>query len=454
MQFHKSIRAYLLLALLLLAGGSATKAVARAPRAGSPTPVQESLSIFVEVFSLIRIAFPVDVEPRVLAEGALAGMLEAADPKGALASTESFELLRRQASRVRSKEDWAKVIERALVEAVGKGAPSSRVREVAVGGMRRMLSTVDPDGTIIIPAEPVRQGRAGIGAQARVCEGVARVTFLEEGGPAHRAGLRLGDSLTRIDGRAVGGLTQQEVAELLRGASGTVVRVGVGGRSSVDDAGLEITRAESRGLSVHKAELLHGGIGYLRLSEFGPRTVQETEEALQKLAAAGMGKLVLDLRDNVGGLLEPPIQLAMRFLERDRQVVSMHGRLRDANQEYRTHETGSLHSLGLVVLVNGGTSSGAEILAGALQDHGRALLAGRRTFGRASVQTVYRLSYGYLMALTTSNWYTPKGRSVDPGGLVPEILVDGSPCDVVGEGPTDRALEAALKVLRESPKSA
>jgi carboxyl-terminal processing protease len=434
-----------------LAEGSAATAAARAPGAGSLTPDQgAALSILHDVFRVIRSSFLTQVEPQVLAEGALAGMLEAADPKGALASTEPFERLRRQASQVRNEEDWMKVVAQALGEAVGEGASSDRVREVALGGMRRMLSAVDPDGAII-PAELVRQRRAGIGARVRVCEGVARVTLLEEGGSAQRAGLRLGDLLTRIDGRAVGGLTAREVAELLPGAPGTVVRVGVGGRSSGEVADLEIARAEVRGLSVHKAELLHEGIGYLRLRELGPGTLQEIEEALQKLAAAGMGKLVLDLRDNGGGLLEPPIQLAMRFLERDRQVVSMRGRTRDANQEYRTSETGSLHSLGLAVLVNGGTASGAEILAAALQDHGRALLVGTRTSGRASIQTVYMLSYGNGMAMTTTKWYTPNGRSAEPGGLVPDVLVDGSSCEVVGEGPTDRALEAALKVLRESP---
>lgn len=400
-----------------------------------------------EVFSLIRANFVEDVDPRILAEAAVNGMIEVADPTGALLAKDPFKRLARQSNGVRNDQDRAKVVADTYAELAKRDGTTEALRLITFGGMQRMIKAVDPDGAILSPN--VDRFRSGIGVTVGLCGGLARVTSVVENGPAHRAGMRVADSVNTIDGRGVLGLTAADVTGLLRGPNGTAVRVGVRGQGSGEVTDLEVVRELVDIASVRNASMIDERIGYVRLDNFEERTDQDFGDALGALAAKGMRELILDLRENAGGPLGQPIKLAMRFLPRGHLIVYMRGRRPMSNQDYRATETNTFTELGLAVLVNGATAAGAEILAGALQDHDRAVIVGTRTFGNASVQSVYRLADGSAMHLTTSRWFRPKGSSVKPGGVTPDILADGPPCEVVRGSQDDLPLRRAMETLKK-----
>lgn len=251
----------------------------------------------------------------------------------------------------------------------------------------------------------------GVGLEVHDRDGFITVVAPVPGTPGARAGLRPGDRIVEVDGESVEGWLTDQAVQLLRGKPGTVVRIGVRRLGVETVVPFEITRAVIHVPSVPFFTMLEGGIGYVPLQSFSATTTKEVRVAVDSLSAQGASSLVLDLRGNRGGLLDEGLGVSDLFLDRGKAVVEI--RARDASPEtYRAKARQEYAELPLVVLVSRGSASASEIVAGALQDHDRALVIGAPTFGKGSVQTLFPLSAGNVLRLTTARWFTPSGRSI------------------------------------------
>jgi carboxyl-terminal processing protease len=291
---------------------------------------------------------------------------------------------------------------------------------------------------------------SGVGIEVRVEDGKVTVVAPIEGSPAARAGILAGDVIVAVDGAAVGSHVPADTIRFMRGAPGTTVRVAVARKGSDEPLVVELRRSRIHVSSV-SAEPLGEGVGYVRISQFTDATGLELRRAIKDLRsfAGGLnGGLVLDLRNNPGGVLEAAVEVADTFLD-EGVIVTATGRTRDATFRHVAREGDSLGGRALVVLVNGGSASAAEIVAGALQDHRRATLLGTRTFGKGSVQTVMPLSDGRAVKLTTSRYLTPDGRSIQDIGITPDVAVDDdSFATTAGRRQTDSVIRRAVAALR------
>ncbi len=291
---------------------------------------------------------------------------------------------------------------------------------------------------------------SGIGIEVSYEDGLIVVVAPFEGSPAERAGLRTGDIIVAIDGHAVKPASLGASVNRMRGEPGTVVRVTIerGGQAEPVEYAIERARIEVH--SVRQA-LLEPGYGYLRISQFSETTLDDLEAGVERLVEASGGALagmVLDLRGNPGGVLDAGVDVADAFLDRG-LIVSATGQGPDARFSIEARPGDLLDGARLAVLVNGGSASASEIVAGALHDHGRATLLGRTTFGKGSVQTILPLSDGRAIKLTTSRYYTPSGVSIHERGIEPDIELpraDGT--TAYGDLAADAELRAALDWLR------
>ena len=285
-----------------------------------------------------------------------------------------------------------------------------------------MLSVLDPHSTYFDPAEYAsfrteqRSEYFGIGATIEdLREGsdvntFIRATFPES--PAARAGLRYGDRILAVDGNSMKGKTYPEVRKFLLGARGTTVKVTVEHPATKQTETVNIIRDAVSLPSIAQAYMLRQGVGYVAMTGgFNLTTDDEFGEALKYLHSKGMNMLVLDLRGNRGGLLIQAVRVANRFLQRGQMIVSQKGRFRDSSQSYAAVND-SPDGVPVVVLVNGDTASAAEIVAGALQDHDRALIIGETTFGKGLVQFPFQLDYDSALLLTIAKYFTPSGRLI------------------------------------------
>jgi carboxyl-terminal processing protease len=251
----------------------------------------------------------------------------------------------------------------------------------------------------------------GLGIQIAPREGYITAVGVLPGTPAERAGIRVGDQLLEIDGRDARGWTDDFAVKVLRGAVGTPVRLKVR-RVSVDQPlSFTITREEIHVRSVPYAYMAAPGIGYVDLTIFSQSSTQELRAAIDSLRAAGARKLVLDLRGNPGGLLDQGVAVSDLFLRRGQAIVETRSRDPRESQTFRA-SSDEAYELPMVVLVDPYSASAAEIVAGALQDHDRALVVGNTSYGKGSVQSVFPLSGGNFLKMTTGKWYTPVGRSI------------------------------------------
>ena len=292
---------------------------------------------------------------------------------------------------------------------------------------------------------------AGIGIEVSYEGGLIVVVAPLEGSPAERAGVRTGDVIVAIDGREVRSTGLEESIARIRGEPGTAVRLAVE-RAGVDEP-LEysIERGQIDVQSVRQS-MLEPGYGYVRISQFSdatPREVGEAVAALRGQAGRPLRGLVLDLRGNPGGVLEAGVGVADEFLDTG-LIVSATGRAPDARFRMEATPGDIAGGARIAVLVNGGSASASEIVAGALRDNGRATLVGRTTFGKGSVQTVLPLSAGQALKLTTSRYFRPSGGSIHERGIDPDIVVaraDGEP----GAAAADHELRVALAWLKSPP---
>jgi carboxyl-terminal processing protease len=282
------------------------------------------------------------------------------------------------------------------------------------GAIPGMLRVLDPHSNFFDPKQysalqEEQRGRYyGVGMQVGPRNNKVIVIAPFAGAPAYRAGIRPGDIIAAIDGKPTDNMTTSDVADLLKGPKGTTVHIAILREGSAKPLDFSVVRDEIPRYSVDLHFLIRPGIGYLHISGFQETTEAETSAALDELGE--LKGLILDLRNNPGGLLSEGVGVADKFLKKGQVIVSHHGR-NSPEKVYRAAH-GSSKDYPIVVLVNHGTASAAEIVSGAIQDHDRGLIAGETTFGKGLVQTVYRLSENTGLALTTAKYYTPSGRLI------------------------------------------
>ncbi len=343
-----------------------------------------------------------------------------------------------------------------------------------------MLANLDPhsaylDADTFKDLQVSTQGEfGGLGIEVGMEDGFVKVVAPIEDTPAWRAGIKPGDLIIKLDDTPVKGLTLNEAVKRMRGKPKTDIRLTIARKGETKPLEITITREKIKVQSV-KSKTLEGGLGYLRVTQFQEETAADVVRHFEKLVKAaqetpkdkdgkeikdapkpeGLKGLVLDLRNDPGGLLNGAIGVSAAFLPPDTLVTSTDGRTEDAKRRYNASPADYLRgqrndfmkelsplakTVPLVVLVNGGSASASEIVAGALQDHKRAVIMGTQTFGKGSVQTVLPLSNNTAIKLTTARYYTPSGRSIQAKGIVPDILVEETP----NGGSRERVREADL----------
>src|SRR5918996_1388829 len=292
---------------------------------------------------------------------------------------------------------------------------SDRLVYSAISGM---LQTLDPHSSFMDPRTYAQmrerqEGRYyGLGITIVVVDGDITVLSLFEGSPAYQKGLRRGDIIAKISGEDTKGWTSDQAVRKLRGPKGTFVEISLK-RSGYDDLiTLQVMRDEIHIPTVPAAFMIDNQTGYVRLQDFAENTNDELGRALKDLSSKGMRRLVLDLRGNPGGPLDQAIKVSNRFLPKGDMIVYTRGRVPNSDQDYRATDQSDYLTLPMIALVNRNSASASEIVAGALQDHDRALVVGETTFGKALVQSVYRISEGAGLALTTGRYFTPSGRMI------------------------------------------
>jgi carboxyl-terminal processing protease len=344
-------------------------------------------------------------------------------------------------------------VRREYVDPVAPG----ELEQAAVEGM---VESLDPHSAFLDASEydEMRVSTAGrysgVGIEVAQEDGKIVVVSPIEGSPAERAGVRTGDVLVEVDGRAVEPGTLDKTIERMRGLAGSRVHLVLTRAGEPAPLKFDLERSEVRVRTV-RAQPLPDRYGYVRITHFSDSTPGDLDSAIEGLQAADkvpLRGLVLDLRDNPGGVLESAVGVADSFLDSG-MIVRADGRTADARFEMDATEGDLLAGAPVVVLVDRGSASGAEIVAGALRDHGRATLMGERTFGKGSVQTVMQLSNGEALKLTTSRYFTPSGRSIQERGLEPDVRIaavtPASPHEFDRNATADPAVRSALQYLRD-----
>jgi carboxyl-terminal processing protease len=307
--------------------------------------------------------------------------------------------------------------------------------ENAINGM---LTQLDPHSSYLNAKSyqemqvQTRGEFGGLGIEVTMENGLVKVVSPFDDTPAAAAGIQSGDYITHLDGEAVLGLTLSEAVEKMRGPVDSDISLTIQ-RANQESFDVTLTRAIIKIQSVRSQ--LHGDIGYIRITSFSEQTATGLENAITKMKAEAGDKLqgiVLDLRNNPGGLLDQAIAVSDAFLEKG-EIVSTRGRHEDQAQRYNAREGDMAAGLPLVVLINGGSASASEIVAGALQDHHRAILLGTKSFGKGSVQTIIPLPGHGAIRLTTARYYTPSGRSIQALGIDPDLVVEPARIETIDQ---------------------
>ncbi len=291
--------------------------------------------------------------------------------------------------------------------------------QLVYGAISGMLQTLDPHSSFMDPKQYAQlrerqEGRYyGLGITIQVIDGDITVMALFEGSPAYKEGIRRGDIIAKIKGEDAKGWTSDQAVRMLRGAKGTTVAVSLK-RTGYDQLiTLDVPRDEITIPTIRAAFMVDDKTGYVRMQDFAEHTDRDLGRVLTELTDKGMQRLLLDIRDNPGGPLDQAIRVSNRFLPRRDLIVYTEGRVPNSSQKYYATEDGDFVKIPLVVLVNRNSASASEIVSGALQDHDRALIVGETTFGKALVQSIYRIQQVNAgLALTTARYYTPSGRLI------------------------------------------
>jgi carboxyl-terminal processing protease len=337
-----------------------------AKQAAQPLPIDE-LRTFTEVFSRIKSDYVEPVEDKKLLRDAIQGMLSGLDPHSSFLDPEGFKEMR-----------------------------------------------VGTEGEF-----------GGLGIEVTMEDGFVKVVSPIEDTPAARAGLKTGDLIIRLDSKAVKGMTLNEAVKMMRGKPGSDITLTVVREGQPKPLPFTLTRAVIKIQSV-KQRMLEDGFGYVRITQFQANTADTLKESLNKLKQQHKGNLkglVLDLRNNPGGVLNAAVAVSDAFLTSG-LIVYTEGRVADSELKFSATPADLINGAPMVVLVNGGSASASEIVAGALQDHKRAVIMGTKTFGKGSVQTILPMTGGSALKITTARYYTPSGRSIQATGILPDVITE------------------------------
>ena len=312
-----------------------------------------------------------------------------------------------------------------------KEAPYDRLARNALHGM---IEELDPHSEFLEQKtheefeEDLTGEFGGVGIQVETRQNRIVVIAPLAGTPGERAGIQRGDAIVSIDGKSVeAGGNSDGVVSRLRGKPGTSVTIGLFRPTTQTTLDLTLVREVIKIESVRAVRVLEDGIGHVQLTEFSEHTAQQFRESIDTLLKQGIHSLIIDLRNNPGGLLEAAVEVAEPFFKKNELIVYTQGRKLADREEFRAETDGPPVDLPLAVLVNAGSASAAEIVAGALKDVGRALVVGERTFGKGSVQSVFKLQNGEGLRLTTARYFTPSGLSIHERGISPHVEVVMTP---------------------------
>lgn len=285
----------------------------------------------------------------------------------------------------------------------------------------------------------------GLGIEVSKEDGLITIIAPMDDTPAEKAGLKSGDTIVRIDGKPLRSMTLNEAVSLMRGKVGSKIELTIHRKGKSDLFNVTIERAIIKMKSV-RSKLLDDSYGYIRISQFQSRTSQDMLEKISELKEQAKGQLkglILDLRNNPGGVLNGAVSVSDAFLRKGK-IVYTKGRAADSRLTFKASPGDVLKGAPLVVLVNGGSASASEIVAGALQDHRRAIIIGEKTFGKGSVQTIVPINETVGIKLTTARYYTPNGRSIQAEGIVPDILLQDAMLESKKKQKVSRITEADL----------
>ncbi len=304
-------------------------------------------------------------------------------------------------------------------------------KDIIYNAIKGTLRGLDPHSSFLDP-EMYREMQVetsgsfgGLGIEITLRDDVLTVVAPIEGTPAYRAGIQPGDRIIKIEGITTKDMQLADAVKRMRGKPGSKIIITVVREGWTEPKDFQITREQIRVQSV-KSSPLEPGIEYIRLRQFQEQTANDLEASLEKFLKEGkIQGLVLDLRNNPGGLLTSAVEVTEKFLEPGRLVVYTEGRVRNQNMRFSASAKRAYTDFPIVVLVNQGSASASEIVAGALQDWGRGVVLGTTSFGKGSVQTIIPLSDGSGLRLTTAKYFTPKGRSIHGKGITPDIVVEG-----------------------------
>jgi carboxyl-terminal processing protease len=357
-----------LLALALAfpnAGMADTTAKEPDKKAGQPLPLDE-LRTFTEVFTKVKNDYVEKINDRQLIDNAIRGMLEGLDPHSAYLDKEAY----------------------------------SELQEGTSGEF------------------------GGLGIEVGMEDGLIKVISPIDDTPAQKAGIKAGDLIIKLNDTPVKGLSLNDAVQMMRGDPGTTITLTILREGLEKPLTIAVTRDVIKVKSVRK-KTLEPGIGYLRISHFQTHTADDAQKAVTSLIEKNkkLNGLILDLRNNPGGVLSAAVGVSDLFLDKG-LIVYTKGRIKDSQLSFKAKPVDMLDKAPIIVLVNGGSASASEIVAGALQDHKRALIMGQKTFGKGSVQTILPMTDGAALKLTTARYYTPSGRSIQNQGIIPDIPIE------------------------------
>ncbi len=305
----------------------------------------------------------------------------------------------------------------------------TKPKDLIYGALKGMLTSLDPYSQFMDPEsyndlKVDTEGKfGGLGLEITIKDGLLTVITPIEDTPAWRAGVKSNDHIVKINDVMTRDMALTDAVKKMRGKPGEAVNLTVLRDSENKILNFKITRDIIKIKDIKQARILEDGIGYIRVTEFRENTLIELNNALSNLSKQNMSALIIDLRNNPGGLLDVAVKVAGRFIPADKMIAYTKGRKQDQNLEFFSDSKNAILDLPLVILINEGSASGSEIVAGVLQDYKRAILIGNTSFGKGSVQTVIPLGDGSALRLTTSHYFTPSGKIIHGKGVTPDILV-------------------------------
>jgi len=329
-------------------------------------------------------------------------------------------------------------------------------KDLIYGALKGMISSLDPHSQFMDPEtynelKVDTEGKfGGLGIEITVKDGLLTVVTPIEDTPAWKAGIKANDRIVKINNEITREMTLIDAVKKMRGKPGEAVNLTVLRESEKKILEFKIVRGIIKIRDIKEARILEDGIGYIRLVEFSENTSQDMNSALETLSKANMNALVLDLRNNPGGLLDSAVKVTEKFIEKGKMVVYTKGRKASQNLEFISRASKPILNIPMVVLVNEGSASGSEIVAGALQDYKRAIIVGMKSFGKGSVQTVLPLNDGSALRLTTSKYFTPLGKVIHGNGVIPDIVVEAGKIEIANK--EELKTEKAEDVFEEIEK--